>query len=181
MPISRKLNLLFTYIRNNNFTFTFSTCCSGRVPSEADMPDVIHIPSSHCQVDWEKQVDKNRVFFVEKAKTDIAQLKGPLFRDAMYGKFKNNANIQPFIKAIHAEEWVVTGNGAAYCVYPGIMSLLDAGQKITVLSNLLIDSAPGYSNESPYDLLMAMLDDVSKQGARVCSFEEWSRSECLVV
>jgi hypothetical protein len=97
----------------------------------------------------------------------------------MYSRFKQNNNLLPFFKLLDAHEWVVFGNGAAFCVYPAISCLLDAGQKVTVLSDVLIDSATGYTTESPAYLRNTMLEDCANRGATVCTLLTFCKLKCI--
>lgn len=174
MPIASMLNSIYSFAISNNYPFVFSACCSARVPSVEEMPSVLHIPASLNDCGWESCIDNHSMFFIEKAITDHTQNN---FLNKMYDKFKQNQNLDTFIEKLDVHEWVVFGNGAAFCVYPALMCLLDAGQKITILSNVLIDSAPGYTSKTPFDLRLEMLDDCSNRGANVCTFEAYWKSK----
>jgi hypothetical protein len=176
MPLSPILNNIYSYILNNNHPFIFSTCCSGRALLVNEMPKVLHIPAQDHKAEWKKKVDNYSFFFVEKAITDHTQNN---FIDDIYSKFKQNNNLFSFIQSLDAHEWVVFGNGAAFCVYPAICCLLNAGQKVTVLSDVLIDSATGYTTEPPAYLRNVMLEECANRGATVCTIKTFCKLKCI--
>jgi hypothetical protein len=176
MPIASLLNSIYSYASRNNHPFVFSTCCSARTPSIEEMPHVLHIPAQINDSSWKNRLDDHSMFFIEKAITDHTQSD---FLNKMYEKFKQNQNLATFIDTLGVHEWVVFGNGAAFCVYPALMCLIDSGQKVTILSDVLIDSAPGYATQTPSELRLKMLDDCASRGASVCTLKTFWKSKDL--
>ncbi|HTH40731.1 MAG TPA: hypothetical protein VL968_08065 [Rhodocyclaceae bacterium] len=184
MPIVEKLDWLYEYSLAGRHPLLFSVCCSGRLPTEGEIPDMLSIPAEAGEA-WLPRVADHQLFLVEKARrgaggatgdttgTIASPARGAAFVDDMHDKFRLNTNLEKFIDLLAPEEWVVFGNGAAFCVHPVLSILMDAGQKVTILSDVMVDSAGGYASETPESLRLAMLDDMAARGARVCRFEEF--------
>ena len=184
MPIAAKLDWLYEYSLAGRHPLLFSVCCSGRLPDEGGIPGMLAIPAEEGD-GWSARIDDHSLFLVEKARQGAQEgqgvtsltSKGAGFVEDMHDKFRLNANLKKFIDLLSVEEWVVFGNGAAYCVHPVLSILMDAGQKLTILSDVMVDSAGGYGEETPESLRLAMLDEMAARGARVCRFEEFQAEQ----
>jgi hypothetical protein len=164
------LNTLYNFIKHYRFPFVFSICCSGRSPLIRDMPEVLHIPAESNKKQWREHVSDHSIFLIQKAHTDHIQGN---FLDEMYAKFIHNDNLPEFYQQLGVKNWVVFGNGAAFCVYPVIMTLMNAGMHVTILSDVLIDNASGYTEQSPEFFRMEMLKNCEQAGASVVSFKDF--------
>jgi len=172
MPIATKLDWLYRRSLDGRHPLLFSVCCSGRVPEDRDVPEMLPIPAEDDDA-WVTRIDGNRLFLVEKARQAA---NGSKFVEDMHDKFRLNANLEKFVGLLSPREWVVFGNGAAFCVHPVLSILMDAGQKLTILSDVMVDSAGGDEPQTPAALRCAMLDEMAVRGARVCSFKELQES-----
>lgn len=170
IPLSPVLNGLYSYALSCGHPIIFSTCCSGRFPEENEISEVLHIPALDSGVCWRDKCQNYSFFLVEKFFDACPQLS---FMEKMQTKFAMNQNFRRFVQALNVEEWVTFGNGASFCVYPALLSLLNAGEKVILLSDVLVDSDSGHSKDQALSIRQQMLEVCMKQGARVCSLQEF--------
>ncbi|HSQ41436.1 MAG TPA: hypothetical protein VLM37_04065 [Fibrobacteraceae bacterium] len=170
MPLAEQLNSLYDFARVHFHPIVFSACCAGRMPTKEEMPGILHVPVWDSGACWKQKSRGYAMFWVEKAETKSTHTN---FRRNMLDKFRCNENLIRFSQALGIARWVVFGNGAAFCVSSALQCLFRAGQKITILSDLLVDSASGYTPEEPAALRLAMLDDYAKHGAEILTWSQF--------
>ncbi|MCK9183024.1 MAG: hypothetical protein M0P13_09125 [Fibrobacteraceae bacterium] len=171
-PLAPVLNGLYAYAISCGHPLVFSTCCSGRAPAENEVPEILHIPALDAGVCWKEKSRDYSFFLMEKFLDIPPELP---FMEKMRAKFMKNQNFRRFAQAMNVEEWVTFGNGAAFCVYSALQSLLNAGQKVILLSDVLVDSHSGHTPEETTALREQMFEASAKQGVEVCTLEEFCK------
>ena len=172
LPLAPVLNGLYTYAISCRHPLIFSTCCSGRTPAENDIPEILHVPALDSGVCW-KEKSRDYSFFLVEKYFDVSRERP--FMERMQAKFTKNQNFRRFAQAMEVEEWVTFGNGAAFCVYSALLSLLNAGQKVILLSDVLVDSHSGHTPEETRALREQMLAESARQGVDVCTLMDFCK------
>jgi hypothetical protein len=167
LPLAERLNALYAFARERAHPLLFSVCCSGQVP-DPEAPGIARIPAQDERAAAAVAAGNERLYYAEKVWTDHRR---DTSAQAMFDKFARNGGLRAFVLAFGARHWVVFGNGAALCVQPAIRCLLDAGQPVTILADVLVDNAgPDAAGER-----RAMLANFAQEGTELLSFADFCR------
>jgi len=78
-----------------------------------------------------------------------------------------NGNAERLVKAIDVDEWIVFGNAFDVCVACCAEGLLNAGQRICLVTDVAALSVRGMQES-----LRAMIEGMSQRGARASTLDE---------
>ncbi|MBN1347620.1 MAG: isochorismatase family protein [Phycisphaerae bacterium] len=142
----------------------FTTCCSGRMPQPGDLPGTLFIPLDAADRAWEHRVTAHRRFYLQKRTYGDPKVNG---ERRAFDMFQDNGNAERLVKAFAVDEWIVFGNAFDVCVDCCARGLLNAGQRVCLLTDVAALSVRG-TRES----LRAMVEHLSQRGARVSTMNE---------
>lgn len=122
--------------------FLFTTCCSGNMPKPESFEDVLYVPLSSFENNWQKKVASYRKFYLAKRAYGVP---GVNYACRAFDMFQDNMNARKLLEKLDVKLWVVFGNGFDLCVKSAVSGILNAGYEVIVIQDVFISSAGGNS------------------------------------
>jgi nicotinamidase-related amidase len=138
-PLVATLEKLYAWIDAHGYPLVFTTCCSGSMPAEGQLPGVVHVPLEVGDGSWQQHLAKARRFYLAKKAYGDPKVNGAC---RAYDMFQDNANAPELVRAL-STKWVVFGNGFDLCVHSAAAGILATGLSAIVLHDVRISSAGG--------------------------------------
>jgi hypothetical protein len=139
-PWAGQLSALYTYAQRLCAPFVFTTCCGGSMLLPDSKNDVLFIPIDGADTRWQTKIKDYHCFYVEKI-ADCNMKENSEFDNAAL--FCYNRNVLKLVELLSVDEWIVYGNSLDFCVNDTVIGLLNAGQMVTFLSDVLCGSSNG--------------------------------------
>jgi len=134
LPIVPKLERLYSLADTKGWPLVFTTCCSGRMLSPKNLPDVLFIPLDASDTSWCAAVGKHRRFYLAKRTCGDPKLN---YDARTFDMFQHNANARRLLQSLDVETWVVFGNGFDLCVNAAANGILNAGLPLILLEAMV--------------------------------------------
>jgi len=168
-PIIPQLEQLYNLAETRGYPLVFTTCCSGRMPAPASLPQVCQVPLDNSETDWRAALGRTRQFYLAK-RTCGAPAQN--FACRYFDMFLHNANAAKLLRELAVETWVVFGNGFDLCVGSAARGILRAGLKLILLEDVRIASAQATA-QSERETIGALRD----QGTRLMTLQSFLELE----
>ncbi len=169
-PIAARVARLHAYAKEAGLPLVFTTCCSGRAPRGGELPGVLHIPRDPADTGWLEQVGRHRLFHIEKLTCGEP---GANYAREAFNAFRHNPNAARMVAALDVAQWVVFGNGFDFCVNTAVRGLLAAGQRVLLLTDVLIASAVGYGASGTAENRARILGELRAMGVVERTLDEF--------
>lgn len=163
-PFAEIFNRIYDLVKSHQLPMVFSTCCSGRMPREDSLPNVLFIPINVASRGWRDKVGDYSMFYAEKLAFGSPQKNS---EHEAYDCLKYNENTYDLFRLLNVEEWVIFGNGLDACVYNWAKKMLKAEFKLIVLTDALVSGAKGYGNNGTEENRIAVLSELRELGAKL--------------
>ncbi len=163
-PLAEKIHRLHATAEALGAPMVFTTCCSGRMLQPGDLPGTVFVPLDAGDRSWKDQVATHRRFYLQKRTYGDPKVNAA--RRA-FDMFQDNGNAERLVKALAVDEWVVFGNAFDLCVNCGAQGLLNAGQRICLLTDIAAPSAL-----STPESFRETVEHLSQRGARTSTLDE---------
>lgn len=170
-PLSEKLNALYKESTSMNIPLVFTTCCSGKMLQAGQMSGVLYIPCDAQKTEWQSHVKSHRLFYLQKHACGEPKAN---FACQAYDVFKYNHNAVSLVRMLQVDQWIVFGNGFDLCVNSTVRGLLNAGQRVHLLTDVLVPSARGYGDCGTEENRLRILHELGELGVTMGSVEEIS-------
>ncbi|MFA5032082.1 MAG: hypothetical protein WC614_03580 [bacterium] len=177
--LAEKFNKLYDVASKANIPFLFTICCGVRMLEKNILSDILFIPMCPKDDKWTKYVKDYRQFYIQKNATNGLKEKD-LKKNDYFDTFKHNSNAVKLVKMLNVSEWIVFGNSLGissnFCVNNSILSLIRMGQKVTLLTDVLIRSAKGYDNTGTEKNYSDLMNEFKELGVSMTTLEEFLKS-----
>ncbi|HOX39789.1 MAG TPA: hypothetical protein PL033_17540 [Candidatus Brocadiia bacterium] len=173
-PILSAVKTLHDLAEKSGSPLVFTTCCSGRMLGDEELPDILKVPLDVADAEWRTRVKGYRIFYLQKKSYGDPKKN---YTCRAYDMFQDNGNAVLLFEMLGEREWVVFGNGFDLCVDSAANGLLKAGYRVRILTDVKIRSAKGYDDSGTDERYRRMLDDLGAMGAKLSSLDEFIESE----
>ncbi len=163
-PLAEAIHRLHAAAEAIGAPMVFTTCCSGRMLQPGDLPDTLFVPLDAADREWEEHMADHRRFYLQKRTFGDPKINAA--RRA-FDMFQDNGNAERLVRALEVDEWIVFGNAFDVCVGCCARGLLNADQRICLVTDVAALSARGTQGS-----LRAMVEEMSQRGARTSTLDE---------
>lgn len=150
-PLAEKLDLLYSFAEINDIRIIFTTPVGGRVPSKFNWKDVLFVPYSPKETSWIDKLDKYRLIYLERKPSGILR---KFKADSSSDIFKDNHNANLLLEKLNIPHWIVFGNGIDLAINSVARNILSANKKVTLLSDVVVESPKGSDKKTAYTITM---------------------------
>jgi len=142
-PLAAKLNKLYSLARRCALTTVFTTCCSGTMPDNGEREDFLFVPRQGNETGWESRLGDFPLIYLEKVTCGDPRLN---FQCRAFDVFHGNRNVERLLFLLGISTWIVFGNGFELCVASSVEGILNAGYRVQLITDLLVQSAGSYGD-----------------------------------
>ncbi len=171
-PIKAKLQELYSFGRHNGMPLLFSTCCSGRMIQKGT-DDILYIPLEGGEEEWLDAVTDYRMIYVAKKTFGVPEINS---EKCAYSSFAYNKNLTKVIKELNVDNWIVFGNGFDACTNSTLRGLIEIGENVTLLEDVIVRGSFKYLTRNPEEHKQILLEELKALGVNIISSETFYNS-----